>query len=312
MISSEERDWSGIDAKRPVEQASPRSHSCWLPPALAASSAALWCVCRVLTSWRYPASMQHVKEGALPEEAKDTKYSYLWNCRGALPDCMPSLTIALAGGAVPGAAGNQSSPHSLCAGGSAGELDQAAKIVIATDNDVPGQVCDAASTHPPLRAWSAYHLDHKRGCYLPHARAPLMLVQQILSSNDYTGCRRGRHVAPVMRFRLCPAAQALAEELSRRLGRERCWRVRWPGLAPGTAAEDDPEGAKAEAAFRKDANEVLMKDGKEHLQACLDAAEPYPISGLFRCSVRLPDGPVLPLSVNRCMVLQACDDEWED
>jgi Toprim domain len=54
-----------------------------------------------------------------------------------------------------------------CRHESAGELDQAARIVLATDNDGPGQ--------------------------------------------------------------------ALAEELSRRLGRERCWRVRWPGTAPDPA-----------------------------------------------------------------------------
>lgn len=36
--------------------------------------------------------------------------------------------------------------------------------------------------------------------------------------------------------------------------------------------------------FRKDANQVLMDDGAEALQACIDAAEPYPIRGLFRCA----------------------------
>ena len=63
-----------------------------------------------------------VKDGALPDPEDDTKFSYLWACRGV--------------------------------------LDMAARVVIATDNDGPGN--------------------------------------------------------------------ALAEELARRLGRERCWRVRWP------------------------------------------------------------------------------------
>ena len=62
---------------------------------------------------------------SVPERDADTKYSYLWNC------CK--------------------------------ELDPAVKIVLATDNDGPGN--------------------------------------------------------------------NLAEELARRLGRERCWRVRWPGAA---------------------------------------------------------------------------------
>lgn len=116
---------------------------------------------------------QRAKTGALPPPDQDVKYSYLWNCRG--------------------------------------ELDQAARIVIATDNDAPGQ--------------------------------------------------------------------ALAEELSRRLGRERCWRVRWPGAGAAPA-----EDGMVDPGFRKDANQVLMDDGAEALQACIDTAEPYPIRGLFRFS----------------------------
>jgi twinkle protein len=73
--------------------------------------------------------------------------------------------------------------------------------------------------------------------------------------------------------------QALAEELARRLGRERCWRVRWPQgsdsalLADGTR----PEG------YLKDANEVLLNAGADALRECVANAEPYPIRGLFRC-----------------------------
>lgn len=63
--------------------------------------------------------------------------------------------------------------------------------------------------------------------------------------------------------------QALAEELARRLGRERCWRVKWPTL-----------GGK----MCKDANEVLQKLGKEQLRAVVENAEPYPITGLFEFS----------------------------
>ena len=92
----------------------------------------------------------------------------------------------------------------------AGELDAAARIILATDNDAPGN--------------------------------------------------------------------ALAEELARRLGRERCFRVRWPGSVAG---RDAPE-AEADKAYRKDANEVLCKDGPQAIRAYLEAAEPYPIKGLFR------------------------------
>ena len=81
--------------------------------------------------------------------------------------------------------------------------------------------------------------------------------------------------------------QALAEELARRLGRERCWRVQWPGSA--AAAQAASEGGPAAgdeapdpAAMRKDANEVLMKDGAAALAKLVDSAQPVPIRGLFR------------------------------
>ena len=137
-----------------------------------------------------------VKEGDLPGPEEDTKYSYLWNSRAW--------------------------------------LDQAVRIVIATDNDGPGD--------------------------------------------------------------------ALAEELARRLGRERCWRVRWPmtkkdhdfvGSMNGEDATrestaDEDEGADAADGttdskyYRKDANDVLMKDGPEMLQNFMESAEPLPIRGLLQ------------------------------
>lgn len=54
----------------------------------------------------------------------------------------------------------------------------------------------------------------------------------------------------------------LEEELARRLGKERCYRVRWP------------EGCK-------DANEVLVKLGKSALADLVQYAEPYPVDGIF-------------------------------
>jgi twinkle protein len=59
--------------------------------------------------------------------------------------------------------------------------------------------------------------------------------------------------------------QALAEELARRLGKERCWRVRWP----------DAGDARC-----KDANDMLLLHGAEVLRECIEAAKPYPIAGL--------------------------------
>lgn len=59
--------------------------------------------------------------------------------------------------------------------------------------------------------------------------------------------------------------RALAEELARRLGRERCWRVDWP---------------TANDAQRKDANEVLVGDGADVLRECIASARPWPIRSL--------------------------------
>ena len=56
--------------------------------------------------------------------------------------------------------------------------------------------------------------------------------------------------------------QKLEEELARRLGRERCFRVVWP------------EGCK-------DANDVLLKLGADALRSLLDTAQPYPLAGIF-------------------------------
>ncbi|KAK9706975.1 hypothetical protein RND81_07G164600 [Saponaria officinalis] len=69
--------------------------------------------------------------------------------------------------------------------------------------------------------------------------------------------------------------QALAEELARRLGRERCWRVKWP--------------KKNELENFKDANEVLMYMGPEVLKETIANAELYPIQGLFTFKDYFPE-----------------------
>ncbi len=59
---------------------------------------------------------------------------------------------------------------------------------------------------------------------------------------------------------------ALAEELARRIGKAKCWRVRWP---------DDI----------KDANEFLMRQGALRLAKYIeDEAEPWPLSGIHQAA----------------------------
>uniref|UniRef100_A0A453SY07 SF4 helicase domain-containing protein n=1 Tax=Aegilops tauschii subsp. strangulata TaxID=200361 RepID=A0A453SY07_AEGTS len=72
-----------------------------------------------------------------------------------------------------------------------------------------------------------------------------------------------------------PPGQALAEELARRLGKERCWRVKWP--------------KKNETEFCKDANEVLMFLGPRALKEVIEGAELYPIRGLFNFKDFFPE-----------------------
>ena len=60
--------------------------------------------------------------------------------------------------------------------------------------------------------------------------------------------------------------RALEEELARRIGKDKCWRVRWPCI-------NDVQ--------RKDANEVLLNDGADVLRECIAAAEPFPIRDLY-------------------------------
>lgn len=57
--------------------------------------------------------------------------------------------------------------------------------------------------------------------------------------------------------------QRLMDELARRIGKEKCWKVRWP-------------------TGYKDANEVLADEvfGPEGVRAYLERAEPYPVDGL--------------------------------
>jgi twinkle protein len=64
----------------------------------------------------------------------------------------------------------------------------------------------------------------------------------------------------------------LAEELSRRFGTERCYRVRWPDQGD---------------ALCKDANETLIAHGAEVVRECIEAAEPYPIRGYHPWNVQL-------------------------
>jgi hypothetical protein len=81
--------------------------------------------------------------------------------------------------------------------------------------------------------------------YLSSAEARLCELKRIILAVDTDG-----------------PGEKLAEELARRLGPERCYRVRWSSGC-------------------KDANEVLVSHGAKVLQECIEAAQPLPISGII-------------------------------
>lgn len=60
--------------------------------------------------------------------------------------------------------------------------------------------------------------------------------------------------------------QKLAEELARRLGPERCYRVTWSSEC-------------------KDANDVLMSHGPDVVRECVEQAQPWPVSGIVTVSM---------------------------
>ena len=61
------------------------------------------------------------------------------------------------------------------------------------------------------------------------------------------------------------AGQAMAEEIARRIGKDRCWKVEWP------------EGCK-------DANDVLVKHGVDALREAVVQCKPWPVAGLYDAS----------------------------
>lgn len=77
-------------------------------------------------------------------------------------------------------------------------------------------------------------------------------------------------ILPIEKFIIAVDAdgpgKVLAEELARRLGRDKCFLVEWPTI------NDSP---------RKDANEVLQHDSAAVLRECIQVAAPYPIAGLY-------------------------------
>lgn len=68
---------------------------------------------------------------------------------------------------------------------------------------------------------------------------------------------------------------ALSEELCRRIGKQKCWRVSWPEMTGDIQL--------------KDAREVLVEMGREAVKQAIQSAKPYPINGLHSAEDFLGD-----------------------
>ncbi|GAB4817546.1 hypothetical protein N2152v2_004592 [Parachlorella kessleri] len=189
-----------------------------------------------------------VREGEVPPASEDTKFSYLWACRAW--------------------------------------LDQASKIVLATDNDAPG---DALAEELARRLgrercwrvrWPFNRADHEYVAALegvgsegPTADAAAAGVDAVATGGDGAAAQdNGTESAE----QAAGAAQPLAA-------------THEAGAAGTQAEEGEGEGGDGseppliqEAWYRKDANEVLLRDGAPMLRAFVAAAEPLPIRGLLR------------------------------
>lgn len=85
---------------------------------------------------------------------------------------------------------------------------------------------------------------------------------------------------------------ALAEELARRLGRERCLRINW---AMGT--DHNPSHSMKEPGqcfIHKDANDVLVQQGPEALKWCVSNPQPLPLEGPYRVHKKIRKGTRQP------------------
>lgn len=91
-----------------------------------------------------------------------------------------------------------------------------------------------------------------------------------------------------------PNGQKLRDDLARRIGKSRCWLVEWP-------------------AGIKDANDYLLRYGKEALKAYIDGAVPMPVEGLYEATAfaaRLQDIYDGKLSAGLKTGISALDDHY--
>ncbi|KAL4858725.1 Twinkle [Chlorella vulgaris] len=202
-----------------------------------------------------------VKEGEVPPADQDTKFSYLWNCRAW--------------------------------------LDQATKVVIATDNDAPG---DALAEELARRLgkercwrlrWPLIEEDHQYVAdtcgveYVRHSpkqqqQQPPTDTQQQASPDSPDSAVAATPDTPLTAAAAAAEGDAVPAPQQAEQQQQQQQQQPGGGADAAAAAAKLPELQVQPAYYRKDADEVLMRDGPAMLRAFLENAEPFPIRGLHR------------------------------
>ncbi len=187
-----------------------------------------------------------VKDGDLPPASEDTKYSYLWNCRAW--------------------------------------LDQAVRVVIATDNDAPG---DALAEELARRLgrercwrvrWPLIRRDHEFAArsaqvvLAPEEELTLVDGERSVETEEATSTTT---TATNSTDLLLEDTEGLSSSHSDETDLS-------SSSSSSLAASSSAPASVDQRYYRKDANEVLLRDGDAILRAFVESAEPLPIRGLLR------------------------------
>ncbi|DBA85147.1 TPA: hypothetical protein ACH3X2_005865 [Trebouxia sp. C0005] len=111
---------------------------------------------------------------------------------------------------------------------------------------------------------------------------------------------------------------ALAEELARRLGRERCLRINWTIDTDHNSSHSMKE--PGQCVMHKDANDVLVQAGPEALKWCVRNTQPLPLEGPYRVHKNIRRGtrqPATETATKGIIAVPAtgadilCGTDWE-
>jgi replicative DNA helicase len=185
-----------------------------------------------------------VKDGDLPPASEDTKYSYLWNCRAW--------------------------------------LDQAVRVVIATDNDAPGDALaeELARRLGRERCWRVRWPLIRRDHEFAARSAQVVLPPEEEATLPVDGDGDGVENEGASISTSSPNLMLDGTDVQSLSGSESDSEA--TDLSSLSSASSSAPTSVDQRYYRKDANEVLLRDGDAILRAFVESAEPLPIRGLLR------------------------------